>query len=143
MAREKGARTVLGSLRPNYYVHDAVVPRSKVPEALEAIQQVANKYKIPVATYLHAGDGNIHPNVLFDASNSEEEDRAMSAGHEILQICLKMGGVLSGEHGIGLEKRAFMDESLTPEDQAAMQVLETVFDPKRLLNPGKIFARPL
>lgn len=139
----KGARTVLGSLRPNYYVHDAVVPRSKVPEALEAIQQVANKYKMPVATYLHAGDGNIHPNVLFDASNSEEEDRAMSAGHEILQICLKLGGVLSGEHGIGLEKRAFMDESLTPEDQAAMQVLETVFDPKRLLNPGKIFARSL
>lgn len=139
----KGARTVLGSLRPNYYVHDAVVPRSKVPEALEAIQQVANKYKMPVATYLHAGDGNIHPNVLFDASNSEEEDRAMSTGHEILQICLKLGGVLSGEHGIGLEKRAFMDESLTPEDQAAMQVLETVFDPKRLLNPGKIFARSL
>ena len=98
---------------------------------------------MPVATYLHAGDGNIHPNVLFDASNSEEEDRAMSAGHEILQICLKLGGVLSGEHGIGLEKRAFMDESLTPEDQAAMQVLETVFDPKRLLNPGKIFARSL
>ena len=138
----KGARTVLGNLRPNYYVHDAVVPRSRVPEALEAIEKVATKYEMPVATYLHAGDGNLHPNVLFDATDPEEEDRAMTAGEEILHVCLDMGGALSGEHGIGLEKRSYMDSVLTPADQAAMQRVGAAFDPEGRFNPGKIFAGP-
>ena len=136
----KGARTVLGNLRPNYYVHDAVVPRSRVPEALAAIEIVAAKYELPVATYLHAGDGNLHPNVLFDASDPAEEERAMKAGEEILYLCLEMGGALSGEHGIGLEKRSYMDAVLTPEDQAAMQRVGAAFDPEGRFNPGKIFA---
>jgi glycolate oxidase len=121
-------------------VHDAVVPRSRVPEALAAIEIVAAKYELPVATYLHAGDGNLHPNVLFDASDPAEEERAMKAGEEILYLCLEMGGALSGEHGIGLEKRSYMDAVLTPEDQAAMQRVGAAFDPEGRFNPGKIFA---
>ena len=135
----KGARTVLGNLRPDYYVHDAVVPRSRVPEALEAIEAVARKHRMPVATYLHAGDGNLHPNVLFDATDPAEFDRAMQAGQNILQMCLDLGGTLSGEHGIGLEKRDYMDAVLAPRDQAAMLNVGAAFDPENRLNPGKIF----
>jgi glycolate oxidase len=138
----KGARTVLGNLRPDYYVHDAVVPRSRIPDALEAIEAVAAKYQMPVATYLHAGDGNLHPNVLFDAADPAEFERAMQAGSEILHLCLDLGGVLSGEHGIGLEKRAYMDAVLAPADQAAMRSVGAAFDPQDRLNPGKIFPDP-
>ena len=135
----KGARTVLGNLRPDYYVHDAVVPRSRLPDALEAIEVVAAKHQMLVATYLHAGDGNLHPNVLFDAADPAEFERAMQAGSEILHFCLDLGGVLSGEHGIGLEKRGYMDAVLAPADQAAMRSVGAAFDPQDRLNPGKIF----
>ncbi|MDP6348594.1 MAG: FAD-linked oxidase C-terminal domain-containing protein [Chloroflexota bacterium] len=138
----KGARTVLGNLRPDYYVHDAVVPRSRLPDALEAIEVVAAKHQMLVATYLHAGDGNLHPNVLFDAADPAEFERAMQAGSEILHFCLDLGGVLSGEHGIGLEKRGYMDAVLAPADQAAMRSVGAAFDPQDRLNPGKIFADP-
>ncbi len=138
----KGARTVLGNLRPDYYVHDAVVPRSRLPDALEAIEAVAEKHQMPVATYLHAGDGNLHPNVLFDATDPEEFEQAMQAGSEILHLCLDLGGVLSGEHGIGLEKRAYIDAMLAPADQAAMRRVGAAFDPQERLNPGKIFPDP-
>ena len=138
-AGRKKARSVLGTLAPNYYVHDGVVPRTKIADALDAIGRVAAKYGLPVATYLHAGDGNIHPNVLFDASDRDEALRAEKAGEEILRTCVDLGGALSGEHGIGIEKQNFLGWSYSKEDQARMLDVKAAFDPSGALNPGKVF----
>ena len=137
-AGRKGARSVLGRLRPNYYVHDGVVPRTKIAEALEAIEEIASRHELPVATYLHAGDGNIHPNILFDAADPDEARRSAEAGREILKLCVDMGGTLSGEHGIGVEKRPYMSWVFSAADLSAMRRVKEAFDPANALNPGKI-----
>ena len=138
-AGRKKARSVLGTLAPNYYVHDGVVPRTKIADALDVIGRVATKYGLPVATYLHAGDGNIHPNVLFDASDRDEALRAQKAGEEILRTCVDLGGALSGEHGIGIEKQNFLGWTYSKGDQARMLNVKSAFDPSGALNPGKVF----
>jgi glycolate oxidase len=138
----KAARGALGRLAPNYYVHDGVVPRSLIPEVMERIATISETHGLPVATYLHAGDGNLHPNVLFDARRPGEAERAKAAGEAILRACVELGGALSGEHGIGLEKQAYLPWQLGEADLRAQEGVKRAWDPQNLLNPGKIFPTP-
>ncbi|HVG95478.1 MAG TPA: FAD-linked oxidase C-terminal domain-containing protein [Chloroflexota bacterium] len=138
----KAARGALGRLAPNYYVHDGVVPRSRIPEVIDRIAAISRESGLPVATYLHAGDGNLHPNVLFDARRPGEADRAKAAGEAILRACVDLGGALSGEHGIGLEKQDYLPWQLSAADLAAQAGVKRAWDASGLLNPGKIFPTP-
>jgi D-lactate dehydrogenase (cytochrome) len=128
----------LGRVAPNYLSHDAVVPRTRLPEVLERVAEIAARSGLRVANIFHAGDGNLHPTVLFDASDAEQLARARAAGHEILRACLAAEGVLTGEHGVGLAKREAMREVFTEGELLLMERLRRIFDPWRLVNPGKL-----
>jgi glycolate oxidase subunit GlcD len=135
----KGAFGAMGRLAPDLYVHDAVVPRSKLPEVLAQICAIGDRYGLTLSNVFHAGDGNLHPNISFDRRNADELRRVLAAGAEILELCVRAGGVISGEHGIGAEKQDFMPLMFSPDDLDAMRRLREVFDPERRSNPGKIF----
>ncbi len=135
----KGAFGAMGRLAPDLYVHDAVVPRSKLPEVLAQICAIGDRYGLTLSNVFHAGDGNLHPNISFDRRNADELRRVLAAGAEILALCVRAGGVISGEHGIGAEKQDFMPLMFSPDDLDAMRRLREVFDPGRRSNPGKIF----
>ena len=135
----KGALGALGRLAPNYYIQDGVVPRTKLPATLRFVEEVARDIKLPVANVFHAGDGNLHPNILFDRSDPASVERTLRGGKEILRFCVEQGGVVSGEHGIGLEKREHISYLFTTEDLAAMARLKECFNPRALFNPDKIF----
>ncbi len=141
-AGRKGAIGALGRIRPNYYLHDGVVPRTRLPEVLHRVGEIGQEYRLPVANVFHAGDGNLHPNILFDLRNADELERVEEAGGEMLRAVVDAGGTLSGEHGIGLEKNSFMPWIFTPDDLDAMQRVKRVLDPAGRLNPGKIFPDP-
>jgi glycolate oxidase len=141
-AGRKGAIGALGRIKPNYYLHDGVVPRSRLPEVLSAVGEIGEHYKLPVANVFHAGDGNLHPNILFDMRDREVMHQVESAGEEMLRAVVEMGGALSGEHGIGLEKNAFMPWIYSEDDLDAMHRVKDVLDPDGILNPGKIFPDP-
>ena len=141
-AGRKGAIGALGRIKPNYYLHDGVVPRSRLPQILSAVGEIGVHYALPVANVFHAGDGNLHPNILFDMRDREVLHQVEAAGEEMLRAVVEMGGALSGEHGIGLEKSAFMPWIFTADDLEAMQRLKGVFDGDGILNPGKIFPDP-
>ena len=141
-AGRKGAIGALGRIKPNYYLHDGVVPRTRLPEVLRRVGEIGSHYRLPVANVFHAGDGNLHPNILFDLREPGTLARVESAGEEMLRACIEAGGTLSGEHGIGLEKNAFMPWSYSPDDLDAMHRVQDVLDPRGLLNPGKIFPDP-
>ena len=141
-AGRKGAIGALGRIKPNYYLHDGVVPRTRLPEVLHRVGEIAEHYRLPVANVFHAGDGNLHPNILFDLREEGVMERVEKAGEEMLRACVDAGGTLSGEHGIGLEKNAFMPWIFGPDDLAAMQRVKDVLDPGGLLNPGKVFPDP-
>lgn len=141
-AGRKGAIGALGRIKPNYYLHDGVVPRSRLPQVLSAVDEIGQHYQLPVANVFHAGDGNLHPNILFDLRDREILPQVEAAGEEMLHACIELGGALSGEHGIGLEKSAYMHWCFSPEDLDAMRRLKDVFDPLGMLNPGKIFPDP-
>jgi glycolate oxidase len=128
----------LARIRPNNYLHDAVVPRSKVPEVLREVNAIAERYGYVIANMFHIGDGNLHPVLLFDA-RTQPVDRVMEASAEILKVALNAGGALSGEHGIGLEKNHFMFWVFGPEDLDAQRRARDSFDPDGTMNPGKIF----
>jgi glycolate oxidase len=128
----------LARIRPNNYLHDAVVPRSKLPEVLAKVNAIADRYGYVTANMFHIGDGNLHPILLFDAAVDPIE-RVMEASAEILKVAIDAGGALSGEHGIGLEKNHFMFWVFGPEDLEAMQRARSAFDPDGSMNPGKIF----
>jgi len=138
-AGRKGAIGALGRIKPNYYLHDGVVPRSRLPQVLSAVSEIGEHYKLPVANVFHAGDGNLHPNILFDMRDRDVLQQVEGAGEEMLRAVVELGGTLSGEHGIGLEKAAFMPWIYTAEDLAAMRRVKSILDPDGLLNPGKIF----
>jgi len=138
-AGRKGAIGALGRIKPNYYLHDGVVPRTRLPEVLRRVGEIGRHYDLPVANVFHAGDGNLHPNILFDLREAGIMERVESAGEEMLRACIEAGGTLSGEHGIGLEKNAFMPWIYGPDDLAAMQMVKDVLDPRGTLNPGKVF----
>ena len=141
-AGRKGAIGALGRIRPNYYLHDGVVPRTRLPEVLHQVSEIGRHYRLPVANVFHAGDGNLHPNILFDMRDEGVMDQVEHAGEEMLRAVVEAGGTLSGEHGIGIEKNAFMPWIYGPDDLDAMLRVKRVFDPGGRLNPGKIFPDP-
>ena len=141
-AGRKGAIGALGRIKPNYYLHDGVVPRTKLPQILSAVGEIGEHYKLPVANVFHAGDGNLHPNILFDLRDRGVLHQVESAGEEMLRAVVEFGGALSGEHGIGLEKSAFMPWVFSPDDLYAMHQVKDAFDADGIMNPGKIFPDP-
>jgi len=141
-AGRKGAIGALGRIKPNYYLHDGVVPRSRLPKVLAAVGEIGEHYKLPVANVFHAGDGNLHPNILFDLRDRDVLHQVEGAGEEMLRAVVELGGALSGEHGIGLEKSAFMPWVFSADDLDAMQRVKRVLDVDGILNPGKIFPDP-
>ena len=138
-AGRKGAIGALGQLMPNYYVLDGTVPRTRLPEVLRRVAEVGQKHGFRIANVFHAGDGNLHPNILFDARQPGEMPRVLEAGSDIMRICVDAGGTITGEHGIGAEKRKFMRWLFSEDDLEAMSRLKTVFGAGELFNPGKVF----
>ncbi|HSS95062.1 MAG TPA: FAD-linked oxidase C-terminal domain-containing protein [Candidatus Dormibacteraeota bacterium] len=141
-AGRKGAIGALGRIRPNYYLHDGVVPRSRLPQILSAVGEIGVHYKLPVANVFHAGDGNLHPNILFDLRDRDVRPLVESAGEEMLRAVVELGGALSGEHGIGLEKNAYMPWVYSADDLDAMRRVKDALDAHGIMNPGKIFPDP-
>jgi len=135
----KRAFGAVGRLAPNYCTQDGVVPRTRVPEIVRSIAAVAQRHRLRIANVFHAGDGNIHPILLYDERDRDEVARVRAAGREILETCVALGGSLTGEHGIGVEKVAEMPLLFGPDDLLAMTRLRAVFDPEGRANPHKIF----
>ena len=135
----KGAFGAMGRLAPDLYVHDAVVPRAKLPEVIEAVCAIADRHGLRLSNVFHAGDGNLHPNISFDRRDPDELAHVMKAGEEILRTCVEAGGVITGEHGIGIEKREFIELVFGKDDLEAMCRLRRAFDPDNVCNPGKVF----
>ncbi len=138
-AGRKGAFGALGSIAPNYYLVDGVVPRTRLPEVLRRVGEIGKQFNLTIANVFHAGDGNLHPCIAFNEREPGATQRAMDAGGEILKVCIEVGGVLSGEHGIGLEKKEYMPLLFNDDDLQAMRWLKDAFAPKGTLNPGKVF----
>ena len=138
----KRAFGAVGRLAPNYCTQDGVVPRTRVPAILRRIGAIGERHHLRIANVFHAGDGNIHPIVLYDERDADEVRRVVAAGNEILEACVELGGSVTGEHGIGVEKIAHMPAIFSPDDLLAMQRLRAVFDPAGRANPGKIFPTP-
>ena len=141
----KGRKSAFGAIariKPNYYLHDTVVPRSKLPEVLNQVYEIARRHDLLVLNVFHAGDGNLHPLLVFDKREPGVMERVHAAGAEIVRASVEAGGVLSGEHGIGLEKRDMMPLMFAPVDLAAQQSLRSAFDPYRRANPGKVLPSP-
>lgn len=135
----KRAFGAIGRLSPNYLTQDGVVPRSKLPEIMRFIQETSQKAELRIPNVFHAGDGNIHPLVLYDERDPDQVRRAVQAGNEILEKCIELGGSVTGEHGIGVEKADFMVKQFATEDLDAMRALRKVFDPDHRCNPHKMF----
>jgi len=138
-AGRRGAFGSVARICPPYIVCDGTVPRDKLPAALHKVGEIAEKYKVLIVNVAHAGDGNLHPLILFDVNKPEEHETAKKAGDDILDACIAMGGTISGEHGIGLEKMNAMRHMFDPSDMAAMRRVKHVFDPDDIFNPGKMF----
>ena len=138
----KGAFGAMGRLAPDLYLYDTVVPRVRLPEVLEQICEIGDRYRLRLSNVFHAGDGNLHPIISFDRRDAEEMKRVLAAGEEILRVCVDAGGVLSGEHGIGNEKQKFMGLLFGEDDLDAMRRLRAAFDPKGICNPGKVLPTP-
>ncbi|MAD36125.1 FAD-linked oxidase C-terminal domain-containing protein [Tistrella sp.] len=138
-AGRKAAFPAVGRISPDYYCMDGTIPRGRLPEMLGIISGLTREYGLRCANVFHAGDGNLHPLILYDANAPGELERAEAFGAEILKACVRLGGVLTGEHGVGIEKRDLMGEMFTETDLAHQQRLKCAFDPDGLLNPGKVF----
>jgi glycolate oxidase subunit GlcD len=134
----KGAFGAMGRLAPDLYVHDAVVPRIHLPAILEKVGEICDRHRLKLANVFHAGDGNLHPNICFDRRDADELARVMRAGEEILEACVAVGGVISGEHGIGIEKRDYLHLVFNEADLEPMYRLREAFNPDGACNPGKI-----
>jgi len=138
-AGRKSAFPAVGRISPDYLCMDGTIPRKALPEMLTRMAAMSQKFGLRVANVFHAGDGNLHPLILFDANQPGELERAEEFGAEILRNCVALGGVLTGEHGVGVEKRDLMGELFTEDDLKQQQRLKCAFDPQHLLNPGKVF----
>ncbi len=138
----KNAFGAIGRVSPTYLVQDGMVPRSKIPATLRFIQQVAEKYGLTISNIFHAGDGNMHPLILFNARKPGDLDKAMRASFEILGKCLEYGGSITGEHGVGIEKMPMMPKQFSPQALETMRRIKDVFDPEGRLNPGKMLPDP-
>jgi glycolate oxidase len=138
-AGRKAAFPAVGRISPDYYCTDGTIPRAKLPLVLKRMKEMSAKYGLRVANVFHAGDGNLHPLILYDANVPGELERTEQFGAEILKLCVEVGGVLSGEHGIGVEKRDLMPVMFSELDLNQQQRVKCAFDAKGLLNPGKVF----
>jgi glycolate oxidase len=138
----KGAFAAMGRIGPNYYVQDGVIPRSSIGPVLREISELARREGVRVANVFHAGDGNLHPLVLYDARNAGEDARAEHVAGEILKICVRYGGSITGEHGVGVDKAIYMGEIFNDDDLETMNFVRCSFDPERRFNPNKVFPTP-
>jgi glycolate oxidase len=134
----KNAFGAVGRVSPTYYVQDGVVPRTEIAPTLRFIGEVAARYGLTISNIFHAGDGNMHPIILFNPRRQGDLERARAAGEEILEYCIRVGGSITGEHGVGMEKSELMGKLFTPESLAMMRDLKLMFDPENRLNPGKV-----
>jgi len=134
----KSAFGAYGRTANGFYIMDGVVPRTRLAEALSTVYRLCRERGLEAGNVFHAGDGNLHPHVLFNADDPEAQKKALEASHEILRMCIRFGGTISGEHGVGMEKRSMMSELFAPEDLAVMERLRDGVNPERRLNPGKI-----
>jgi glycolate oxidase subunit GlcD len=137
----KGRKSAFGAIakiKPDYYLHDTVIPRSRLAEVIQKVYEIAQRYDLLVMNVFHAGDGNLHPLLLFDSRLPGTLDKVKQAGEEIVRISLEAGGVLSGEHGIGLEKQRFMSQQFSERDLEAQDALRRSFDPENRSNPHKV-----
>jgi glycolate oxidase len=137
----KAAFAAMGRISPNYIVQDGVIPRTALPRVLSEIERLSNAEGLRVANVFHAGDGNLHPLVLYDAAIPGQEERAFKLSIEILRLCIQCGGSITGEHGVGEEKKLMMSEMFAEPDLNTMQLVRCAFDPGQLSNPGKVFPR--
>ena len=137
-AGRKAAFPAVGRISPDYLCMDGTIPRKRLPEVLQGMAELSKLHRLRVANVFHAGDGNLHPLILYDANNADELDRAEKFGADILKLCVKVGGVLTGEHGVGIEKRDLMPEMFSEGDIAQQMRVKCAFDNKGLLNPGKV-----
>jgi glycolate oxidase len=135
----KAAFPAVGRISPDYYCMDGTIPRGRLAEVLSRMRGLSEQYGLGVANVFHAGDGNLHPLILYDANKQGEIERAEAFGSEILRLCVEVGGVLTGEHGVGVEKRDLMGTMFNESDLAHQQRVKCAFDPDGLLNPGKVF----
>jgi FAD/FMN-containing dehydrogenase len=138
----KKAFGAMGRIAPDLLVQDATVPRTRLPEVLARITEIGHQYDLKIANVFHAGDGNLHPNILFDRQDPDELDRVERASHEIMALCVSVGGTITGEHGVGVDKRGYMH---LVHDEVNLDMLRRVrkaFDPDGLLNPGKVVPEP-
>lgn len=135
----RAALPALAQVKPTTVLEDATVPRSKIPDMLKALKEIADKYNLNIGTFGHAGDGNLHPTILTDESNKEEMERVHKAVDEIFKVAIDLGGTLSGEHGIGMAKAKYMEWQFGKEGMAVMQKIKDALDPDGILNPGKMF----
>jgi glycolate oxidase len=138
-AGRKAAFPAVGRISPDYLCMDGTIPRKRLAEVLKGMADLSRKYNLRVANVFHAGDGNLHPLILYDANVADELQRAEDFGADILRLCVKVGGVLTGEHGVGIEKRDLMTEMFSPADLLQQQRMKCAFDDQGLLNPGKVF----
>jgi glycolate oxidase len=138
-AGRKAAFPAVGRISPDYYCMDGTIPRAQLPRVLARMRELSVTYGLRVANVFHAGDGNLHPLILYDANQPGELERAEAFGVDILKLCVEVGGVLTGEHGVGVEKRDLMETMFTQTDLDQQQRLKCAFDDKGLLNPGKVF----
>src|SRR5262249_11382854 len=138
----KRAFGAVGRLAPNYATQDGVVPRTRLPDIMRVITMPSRHFNLAIGNVFHAGDGNIHPVILYDERDPDQVRRAIEVGREILKACVEMGGSLTGEHGIGVEKQAEMPLLFAPEDLIVMSELRRVFDPAGRANPGKVIPTP-
>jgi glycolate oxidase len=141
-ANRKTGFGAMGAISPDYLVQDGVIPRSRLPEVLEKINGISEKYDLRIANIFHAGDGNLHPLVLFDARIKGETDKALKAGSECLKACADAGGSITGEHGVGIEKKEEMRFVFNDDEIIAQSNIREVFNPHNLLNAGKLFPSP-
>ncbi|MBV8937482.1 MAG: FAD-binding protein, partial [Alphaproteobacteria bacterium] len=135
----KAAFPAVGRISPDYYCMDGTIPRSRLAEVLSRMRVLSDHYRLGVANVFHAGDGNLHPLILYDANSPDQVERAEAFGADILRLCVEVGGVLTGEHGVGVEKRDLMGTMFDEFDLRHQQRLKCAFDPDGLLNPGKVF----
>jgi glycolate oxidase len=138
-AGRKAAFPAVGRISPDYYCMDGTIPRRTLPRVLARMREMSDQYGLRVANVFHAGDGNLHPLIMYDANQEGELPRAEAFGADILRLCVEVGGVLTGEHGVGVEKRDLMDTMFNEVDLNQQQRLKCAFDPQALLNPGKVF----
>jgi glycolate oxidase len=135
----KSAFGAMGRLGTSYYVQDGVIPRTRLPEVVASVQEIGQRYGLRIANVFHAGDGNLHPLIVFDDRTPGDYEKTVAAGAEILRVCVRLGGSISGEHGIGMEKRDCMSLQYAPADLALMAALKSAFNPRGLCNPAKMF----